>query len=460
MMIRIRSIHFVLILSLAMISIAAGSDSLSVADQNKSDDLGAPDTLRMESFPTTIVAGYDFLTEKNPDLLYEWARDAAIESKNFGLAIKIARQGLVVAPDYLDIRLLLGRLYAWNGQYDSARVELERVVNAKPDYDDARNALADALMWNSDYEPARLILGEGLELNPDHVDFRYKHAICALEIGEKKLARKELKALLDDHPDHEKAAAVLLGMAPEPMDRKVSVLYTLNRLADTQTQWQMLVGETSLDPWHMLSMEMEQKFDFGPVIARYNIADRYGRSGQQLEIESYPLIRGGTYAYVGLGYSWTELFPKYRTGAEIFQALPNAFEVSLGYRSLHFEDQDLKVLAGSLSKYQGDYWLSFRTFISPNEGSLSRSVNLQLRRYLKDADTYFELSAGQGETPGVGIGEDEVNYLGSRRVGAMCQWKVGDVHLVKGMISLANVEIRESAYRGDTGMGITYSRLF
>lgn len=460
MMIKIRSIQFTLILGLLMISIAVGSDSLSVVDQGKIDDLDAPDTLRMQSFPTTIIAGFDFLTEKNPDLLLEWARNMAIESKNFGLAIKIARQGLVIAPDYLDIRLLLGRLYAWNGQYDSARVELETVVNVKPDYDDARNALADALMWAGDYEEASNILEAGLEINPDNVDFRYKHAICALELGVSKIARKELKALLEVHPDHEKAAAVLLGMAPEPMERKVSVLYTLNRLADTQTQWQMLVGETSLDPWHMLSIEMEQKFDFGPVIARFNIADRYGRSGQQLEFESYPLLREGTYAYVGLGYSWTELFPKYRTGAEIFQALPNAFEVSLGYRSLHFENQDLKVLAGSLSKYQGDYWLSLRTFISPNEGSLSRSLNMQLRRYLKDADTYFELSLGQGETPGVGIGEDEINYLGSRRIGALCQWKVGHVHLVKGMISLANVEIRESAYRGDTGMGITYSRLF
>ncbi|MCF7807451.1 MAG: YaiO family outer membrane beta-barrel protein [Candidatus Marinimicrobia bacterium] len=456
----LRSSYRIILLGISFSFGLAANDSLTVADQSIVNTPVVNDTLSMDSSASGFVGGLNFRSEQNPDLLYKWARDAALTSKNYALAIKIAKQGLVIAPDYVDIRLLLGRLYAWNGQYDSARVELEQVVAANPAYVDARNALVDALMWNKNYEPARGILEAGLEMDPGQVDFRYKLAICTLELGDKKTARELLEALLKDHPDHEQAAAVLGGLEPEPRKRKISVLYTLNRLADTQTQWQMLVGETSLDPWQLLSVELEQKFEFGPVIARFNVADRYGRSGQQLEIESYPLICEGTYAYVALGYSWTELFPKFRTGAEIFQALPQAMEMSIGYRSLHFADQDLMVLAGSFSKYHGNYWMSARTFLTPDEGALSRALNLQVRRYLKGADTFVELSVGQGETPGVGIGEDEINYLGARHLGVMCQWKLDDSQLIKGIITLSNVEIRESAYRGDTGFGFAYSRLF
>ena len=440
-----------IILFLILIGAASGQDTLSTLPTDSSV---------FDQAVELVSKTFDYLNEQNPDVLFEWAREAAIESGNHELAISICQQGLELAPDYLDIRLLLGRLYAWGGQYDSAEVHLRMVVGEAPEYHDARLALSDALIWSNKYELALPVLWVGLDKDPENVDFLVRYATCLKELGKAQELKKTIATILKLDPNNERALAFQDEQIPDKRSKKLSITYTLNRLADTKTQWQMLVGETTLDPWHLFSIEYEQSFSFGPVISRFNQADRYGRTGSQLEVESYPLLREGTYAYLGLGYSWTDLFPQVRTGAEIFQALPSAHEVSVGYRSLHFEAKDLYVLSLSTSKYIGNYWISARAFLSQTEGSLSQAINLQTRKYFSDPGNFVELSIGQGETPGVGIGEDEVNYLGSRHLGLSGQWKLDELNMIKGNITLANVEIREEAYRGDTGIMLSYSRLF
>jgi len=42
-----------------------------------------------------------------------------------------------------DVALLLGRTYAWDGKYDSARVNIKNVLKHSPDYMDAISAIAD-----------------------------------------------------------------------------------------------------------------------------------------------------------------------------------------------------------------------------------------------------------------------------------------------------------------------------
>ncbi|MCF6237731.1 MAG: YaiO family outer membrane beta-barrel protein [Candidatus Marinimicrobia bacterium] len=402
----------------------------------------------------------DYRLNNNSDSLYQYAREVAFVEKNNQLAIRICQRGLDLTTDHYETRIFLGRLYAWEGQYDSAAVQLHRVLDEQIYFEDARSALADVYIWSGNYVAALELLEQGLQLNPLNTEFIYKRGVCLLKLEQFKASQLAFQQVLKQDPGHAKATAILADLSRQGRARKVSIGYSYNRLAGTRTPWQVLVGRTTLEPWHQLRIELEQRLSFGPVIARFNFARRFGQSGMQFELESYPTIRKGTYAYLALGYSGTQLFPSYRTGAEVFQVLPQAFEVSAGYRSVHLEALDLNIFTGSASKYWRSYWFSIRSFLTPQEVSFSRAWNFQCRRYIRDAETYLELSFGQGESPDISLGAVEVSYLSSRHLNMTYQWKLDDLNLIKSVLSFANVEVRKAAYRGDTGFYISYSRRF
>ena len=68
------------------------------------------------------------------------ARAASSEGRRAeGLAL--LETHLVDSPRDVDARLTYGLMLSWDGQYDRARAELRRVLEAAPEYSDARVAL-------------------------------------------------------------------------------------------------------------------------------------------------------------------------------------------------------------------------------------------------------------------------------------------------------------------------------
>ena len=65
-----------------------------------------------------------------------------------------------------DIATLMGRTYAWDKQYDSARVVLQNVIIQSPDNSDALSALADVEYWNDRYPQALEYCNRILGKNP------------------------------------------------------------------------------------------------------------------------------------------------------------------------------------------------------------------------------------------------------------------------------------------------------
>ncbi len=396
----------------------------------------------------------------NVDSLFTVAKKAAFELKDFKSAIDLCESILTQEPENYDNRIFLGRLYAWTGQYDQSIALLKMVVHEQKYFDDARSALVDVYSWNKQFSEALEVIRVGLEENPLNSDLYYKKAICLRSLSEPQAAQIALQNLMRLDPGHVQGRSMLDSFSKAESLRKITVAYNYNRLADTRTQWQALVGAVSMDPWHLMTIEGAQTFDFGPIIARYSLARRFQQVGMQFELESYPNIRKGTYAYIGLGYSGTELFPVARFGAELFQNLPRDYEISLGSRFLHLEYEDIIMYTGSLGKYIGNYWFNLRSFLVPGASASTFAWNLVSRRYLKDAETYLEVNLSQGESPDLNPGVAELAYLGSWRLAVQFQRKLDEVNLLKSGFSLANIEVRENAYRGDTGFFLSYSRRF
>src|SRR5690606_18462539 len=107
--------------------------------------------------------------------------------------------------------------------------------------------------------------------------------------------------------------------------------------------------------------------------------ERFGSTGSQLEVDMYPTISQGFYAYLNFGVSNSYLYPEIRYGAELYKSLPKGFEASLGFRSLKYSETT-NIYTGSIGWYTGNSYFSFRPYVTPGEPKASMSGTLTYRK--------------------------------------------------------------------------------
>lgn len=423
----------------------------------------------------TLLGTQSIQAAENLDSLFIEARTAAMDTSSRDLAIEMCELALSIQPEYHDFRILLGRCHSWNGNFSRAEKELKQVVEALESYQDARNALLDVHIWSGQDEKALTLLDKSIMMYPNEAGYRVKKLRILIKMEREYEALDVAENILELEPENEEAlnfktrvarieelsdANAQSQVAQSKAMSSTTLRYAYNRLAATNTQWQFLVVEPSMDPWHWLSVEHKESFAFGPVIFKLNYANRFQNTGTQFEIESYPTIRKGTYLYTGMGLSNSDLFPSFRVGMEVFQALPKDFEASLGFRYLEVPDKQIPIYVGTLGKYWQSYWISAKTYISPSNSSLSRSWVLGVRKYLANPRDFIDAYIGSGISPDVNLGGEEIRFLGSRSFGVSLKKEVGSIYDLNIGLRFSNLETREDAFRGDTGLDLALTRKF
>lgn len=153
-------------------------------------------------------------------------------------------------------------------------------------------------------------------------------------------------------------------------------------------------------PWRLGAVSLMRRAPGGTVIGRVNVANRFGSTGVQYEADAYPRLGGSSYAYLNAGWSRASIFPAWRYGAELFTALPHAYEASLGVRHLRFAGDPVTLVTASAGKYLGNYWLSLRPYVRRKDNRLTASGGLTVRRYEATADDFLGVRVSVGSTPG------------------------------------------------------------
>jgi len=415
-------------------------------------------TILLFLFMTSFSSVSSALAAENLDSLFIEARKAATELGNRDLAVEMCQHALEINPNYHDFRILLGRCYSWEGKYDQAEAELTQVVEAAETYQDARNALIDTYIWSGQDEKTLTILETSVKMYPKEIGYQLKQ-IRILEKQEKiPEALSIAESILKIDPDNQDAQNFKTRVAVSEVTRSTSLRYGYNRLAETQTEWQFVVIESSLDPWQWVSLEHKESLPFGPIIVKLNYANRFQITATQIEIESYPVIRKGTYLYTGMGFSKSDLFPSFRMGLELFQALPKNFEASLGLRYLEVPDKKIPIYVSSLGKYWQSYWISMKAYASPSNSSLSKSWVFAVRKYLANPSNHVEIYAGSGVSPDTELGGEEIDFLGSRSFGLNFKREIRPQYDMEFGLHLSNLETRAGSFRGDTGLQISLSK--
>lgn len=351
-----------------------------------------------------------------PDQLYEFARNTAFEGDR-DQAREMLHFLLEEHADFYDARILLARTYAWDGEHARADNELREVLRGDPENKDALNAFIDNQIWGAAYHPALETVNRALELYPAFEDFLYKKVVILNHLEQNTEASMALANLLQLYPAHEKALELQKEMAAFHKRYKAGVRVSTDFFSE------------SFDPAFYGSVQIERANSWGSAIIRGNYARRFGSSGLQGEVDLYPRLTDGIYAYVNYGYSGSLLFPEHRFGAEVFSRLPKGFEGSIGFRHMIFMQRQVTIYTGAVGWYVRRMWWSMRPYVTPEDQvGTSVSISLTTRRYFDNPLTYLEIRGGMGYSPDVrtiqtaqGFTDDQIFSLQAQRLATRYQ---------------------------------------
>ena len=285
-----------------------------------------------------------------PDVI--GAARAAASGGRRSEALSALEHHLADAPRDVDARLLYGTILSWEGRYDEARRELGQVLAQAPAYVDASVALMNVAWWS----------------------------------GDKRAAHDAADAILANDPGTQSAREVRDRLDAVSHPWWVGISYANDSFSDKR------------DPWHEVAASLTRVTPRGSVILRATEASRFGINDRLIEVEFYPRIRPGTYAFVGLGGApESKLYPSNRVAFDLYQSVGSGFEVSGGFRRLGF-DTATTIYVGTVGKYLGNWMITGKVFHVPGEGELeSSSYHGGLRRYIRgDGVSYVGFTYSHG----------------------------------------------------------------
>ncbi len=290
-------------------------------------------------------------------------------------AEKLAEQYLS-KNENADVRVLLGLMYSWDGDYDKSRQQFEIVLNDKPGYTDASLGLANVEVWTNNYSDALRVVDNALKYHPQ----------------DKTLLEKRTSIIQDINSTYGYPGIHSLFNLPGLVGPYTSG-QKLNAISFDQ---EMSYVDDLKETWKISSLAYERYTRFGSVIFTFNRYDRFKSAGTQYLVEAYPHLFPGAYLYIGYGYSNTSYIARHYVGFEPFFSLPHAFEFSAGERLLYFQGGPTHLYTGSIAKYIGNWWFALRPYISD---TASHSYYFTARRYFSSPDSYISLTVGGGSGP-------------------------------------------------------------
>lgn len=369
------------------------------------------------------------------DELYELARDAAFSEDNYDKAHKLAYQALNKSPDYHGIRIFIARLYRWEGDYKSARSELKMVLSRDPDNRAALEEIVNVESGSGNLTGALRSASDALEKYPRDEEFMLKRANVLYSFEKYARSEQVYSSVLKMYPSSSPAREGLKSARLVQMKHSVSLSFRHDSFGEI------------FEPWNFYELQLSRQTRYGSVIGRVQYANRFSTNGVQFNLDAYPSITNGLYAYISAGYSDASIYPGTRFGMSLYKSLPRAFEAEAGIRYLKFSTSDIFIYTSSLTKYRGSYMFTGRTYVLPSEVGTSMSGSLLIRRYLGSESSYIGISGGYGSASNDIQFAQEVNTLNSWSLAAEAQYPFNKRILLSGTAGMDSEEFR--AYTRD-----------
>lgn len=324
----------------------------------------------------------------DPDEAFENARKMAFNDQRKE-AQELLKLIIKKYPDYLDLRSFLANTYSWDGNYKEAREGFDFVLKKDPKRKvDWIAAIKNEFYADLPYK-ATILIKKSLEHYPKDSEILYQKARSEEKLNKPEDALHTLDEILLIDATNKDALAY-----KESLENS----FRLNSLGLSYST--LIYNKNEREASYYSTLKYSRQTKYGSITGKINYSKRFDTNSYQYEIDMYPRITEGLYAYVSAGFSNSDLFPSVRYGFELFKSLPRSFEASLGIRGLKFSETTI-IYTGSVGWYTGNSYWSFRTYVTPGDSGASKSGTLSYRKYFSDADNYFSFAIGFGFSPEV-----------------------------------------------------------
>lgn len=343
----------------------------------------------------------------DPDVTFETARKLA-----FNGARKQAQDSLIMLlkkyPNYHDIRSFLASTYSWDGNYKLAKKEFQYVLEKDSKNETTWVAAINNELWSEAPFSALEMANQALEYFPNSEEILLVKAKAEENSQNPEDALKTVQEILNKNPNNKEATEFKESLNQSLRFNAIGISSSVDLYSEV------------FDPMQFYTLKYKRQTKYGSIIAKGNFSRRFNDNGAQFEVDLYPKIAKGLYAYLNIGFSNSYLYPEVRFGAELHQSLPHSFEISLGMRSLKYTSTT-NIYTGSIGWYTGNSYWSFRPYFTPGDSGTSTSGTLNYRKYSSDADNYFNIAAGIGFSPELYRfnfegNEDEIIKLESQKI--------------------------------------------
>jgi YaiO family outer membrane protein len=385
-------------------------------------------------------------------VLFSQSRKIAFDKNDFPQAITLAKRALQYDPDYLDIHVFLGRLYAWNKRPDSSRHYFNAAIVRNGKFEDAYVGYADLEIWNNNDSGALNIIRQGLEHLPSSISLLLRKARILNNNRLYKDAIATVDTLLVIDKTNTEARALAERINDNISFNRIG-LYAEYIHFDKQFP----------DPWNLLSFDYTRQTGIGPFTARINYARRFRDDGLQYELEAYPRISKTFYTFLNLGYSDHRVFPGWRAGFSLYANLRKGFEAELGIRYLYFSNSTF-IYTGYLGKYLGSFLIGGRVYLTPgNNKNISQAYSVLVRYYYGRSNNYIGLNVGAGISPDDRLSSYQLNStykLATYRAELNTRYTIRQMNIITFNATILNQEYRVGEVGNQFQLGLGYARRF
>mgnify|MGYP003644454233 CR=1 FL=1 len=285
---------------------------------------------------------------------------------------------LLEHPNFHDARVLLAKTYSWDKQYENARKEFNKVLSHDKFVKDAWIGAINNEIYLENYYLALGLSNKALKYLKMDQDLSFLKARATNFIGEVPSAIDLLHGHLKKFETDTLAKALYRELKDQVNVNSIGIAVSTE------------VFDIVYDPMAWVNIDYKRVTSLGSVSASMSYAHRFGEDGIQYGLDLYPKITKNIYANFSYSYSKAEIFPKNLIGGEVYVKLPNAMEASIGGKYYDFENSTATVFTGSFGIYHGNYYYSFRPYVTPvPSASPSFSGALDVRKYGKSTKSYF-----------------------------------------------------------------------
>lgn len=336
--------------------------------------------------------GYSQVGNFDPDVAFADARKLAFDGKKnqSQTSLKLILQKY---PNYDEIRLFLATVYGWDNKYKLASEEYELLLAKDKTKIDYWRGYIKNEIWADQPLRAIELANQALEILPKNPEIVILKATAEKNNNQLDKASQTITAFLKENPTQKEVLEFRRNLKSNLATNQISFKYAQD------------IFSKIYDPMYYYTLQYGKSTKRGSIFARYNLNKKFGEYGSQIEMDAYPSITKGLYAYLNLGYSNSPIFPAWRYGFQIYKSLPKSFEASIGFRTLKFGDKFTNIYTGSIGKYIGNSFVFVVPYFIPSNEGLSNSVSITYRKYRATANQYFSISTGFGFSP-------EINRFG------------------------------------------------